>query len=189
MVLASGSGSNFQAILNAIDSGSLDASVSHLIASKPGIGAIQIASGARIPVSIMSARLCGSPAEFEKQLLQLLKDQNPALIVLAGWLLKIPSGVIQHFEGKIINIHPSLLPDYGGQGFYGIRVHQAVISDRRRISGCTVHLVTEEFDEGPVIARKQVPVYPEDSPETLASRVLEQEHQLLPATIQKLLHP
>lgn len=188
MVLASGSGSNFQAILNAIDSGSLDAYVSRLIVSKSGIGATTIAQKAGIPVSPLSARICGSPGEFEKQLTSALVDENPALIVLAGWLIKIPVGVIQRFEGKIINIHPSLLPDYGGQGFYGIRVHQAVISDRRTISGCSIHLVTEEFDEGPVIARKQVPVYETDTAETLAARVLEQEHQLLPATIQKLLH-
>lgn len=174
-VFASGSGSNFQAILDAIASGRLDASVSALIASKPGIGAILKAEKHGIPVFIGDAT-------------QALESSKPDLLVLAGYLKPIPSHIIEAFPNRILNIHPALLPNFGGKGMYGRHVHEAVIAAGEAESGCTVHIVTENYDEGPVLAQARVPVLPGDTAETLAARVLEQEHFLYPHIIQQVLH-
>lgn len=189
MVLASGSGSNFQAILDAIQHGTVDAQVSALIANRDGIGAISKANQAGIPTHIISPKAYTGESEFATALLDCLNALQPDLIVLAGYLVKVPREIIRHYAGKIINIHPSLLPLYGGKGFYGIRVHEAVLADGAAQSGCTVHIVTEEFDEGPILAQRVVSVTPDETPVSLAAKVLEQEHQLLPETIQRYLHP
>src|SRR5690606_26826505 len=107
--------------------------------------------------------------QFERALLDELLECNPDLIVLAGYLNQIPDEVINQFPHRIINIHPSLLPDYGGKGFYGIKVHQAVINDNKKESGCTVHWVTSNYDEGPIIAQTKVRVTENETPESLAS--------------------
>lgn len=187
VVLASGSGSNFQAILQAIDRGEVDADVVRLIASRPSIGAIEKANSAGITCTVVQRNQFTSVESFEKALLDEITASKPDLIVLAGYLVQIPVSVIRAFENKIINIHPSLLPDFGGKGYYGIKVHEAVIKAGRTESGCTVHLVTENYDEGPVLAQSRVPVLPNDTPESLASRVLAEEHKLLPKTIQSIL--
>ena len=105
------------------------------------------------------------------------------LLVLAGFLKLVPSGVIARYRGRIINVHPALLPAFGGKGMYGIRVHEAVLASGATESGCTVHLVDEEYDRGMILAQARVPVLPGDTPQSLASRVLEQEHRLLPAVV------
>jgi len=174
-VFASGSGSNFQAILDAIASGRLDASVCALIASKPGIGAIQKAEKQNIPVFIGEAD-------------QAIEFTNPDLLVLAGYLKPIPSHIIDAFPNRILNIHPALLPKFGGKGMYGRHVHEAVIAAGESESGCTVHIVTEHYDEGPILAQSRVPVFPDDTAETLATRVLAQEHHLFPLILQQVLH-
>lgn len=187
VVLASGSGSNFQAILNAIDRGEIDAEVVRLIASRPSIGAIEKASIANIPSSVIQKNQFDGSESFENALLNELSSANPDLVVLAGYLVQIPVSVIRAFENKIINIHPSLLPDFGGKGYYGNNVHEAVLKAGKRESGCTVHLVTENYDEGPILAQSKVPVLPSDTPDSLASRVLSEEHKLLPEIIQTIL--
>jgi formyltetrahydrofolate-dependent phosphoribosylglycinamide formyltransferase len=174
-VFASGSGSNFQAILDAIASGSLVASVCALVASKPGIGAIARAETHGIPVFIGDAQAA-------------IDATAPDLIALAGYLKQIPASLIDAFPGRIVNIHPALLPKFGGHGMYGRHVHTAVLAAGETESGCTVHLVTEHYDEGPILAQARVPVFPGDTPESLAARVLEQEHNLFPSTLQQLLH-
>lgn len=185
-VFASGSGSNFQAIIDAIASGNLDAQICGLIASKNNIGAIDKATKASIPHEVIR-KADFSDEGFAGCLLDILKKWQPDLVVLAGYLVKVPELVIKTYPGKIINIHPSLLPDYGGKGFYGLNVHQAVINDNRTESGCTVHIVTEQFDEGPILAQRKVSVLENDTPESLAARILIEEHQLLPETIRKIL--
>lgn len=187
VVLASGSGSNFQAILNAIDQGEVNARVVRLVASRPGIGAISKAESAGITTSVVQKSSFGSSQEFETALLDTIQSAKPDLIVLAGYLVQIPVAVIKAYSGRIINIHPSLLPDFGGKGYYGLKVHEAVVNSGRTVSGCTVHLVTENYDEGPILAQSTVSVDPTDTAETLAAKVLEQEHKLLPKTIQSLL--
>lgn len=184
VVLASGSGSNFQAIIDAVHRRDINANIVGLITNKSGIGAIKRAEKNSIPVKIISPDDSNS---FHKNLLETLLDWNPDLIVLAGFLRKIPNIVIEAFSGKIINIHPSLLPKYGGKGFYGKHVHQAVINAKETESGCTVHLVNEQYDAGSIIEQVVVPVLPTDDADTLAKRILEQEHKLLPKIINKIL--
>ena len=188
VVLASGSGSNFQAIIDAIQSGRIrGAAIAGLIAGKPGIRAAERAKSAGIPVNVLDPSLPESQAD--KQLSEYLEDRNPDLIVLAGYLKKIPDGIVRRYQNRIINIHPSLLPKYGGKGFYGSRVHSAVLEAGDRESGCTVHYVNEQYDQGDIIRQVRVPVKPDDSVETLSKRVLSKEHQLLPDVIDKLLNP
>ncbi len=183
VVFASGSGSNFQSIIDAVQRGDLVANINGLITDRPHIGAIQKAEKQNIPVQVISPDSC-TASEFEQKLLQQLAEWNTDLIVLAGYLKKIPLGVIQRYSNRILNIHPSLLPKFGGKGFYGLRVHQSVLDAGENKSGCTVHVVTEEFDQGPILAQISVPVFENDSPQQLAKRVLEQEHKLYPKIIQ-----
>lgn len=189
VVFASGSGSNFQAIIDAINTGQIRAEISGLIAGKPGIKAIERANNANIPIATLQPSAFPSDSDFTKALLEKLKEWDPKLIVLAGYLQKIPSEVIREYQGSIINIHPSLLPKYGGKGFYGLVVHKAVIDAGDEKSGCTIHMVTENYDEGPFLDRVEIDVLPDDTPETLAARVLEQEHRLLPEVIAKIINP
>jgi len=182
VVFASGSGTNFQSVIDAVNTGEIQAVIKGLVTNNPNAAAIERAKKNNIEVYIIRQNT-GS-----HQLLEKLQLWNPSLIVLAGFLKKIPEEIITEFEGKIINIHPSLLPKYGGKGYYGLHVHRAVLENNESETGCSVHLVTCEYDEGPVIARRKVPVYPDDTPEVLAQRVLKKEHELLPLVISKLLN-
>jgi len=180
---ASGSGTNFQSVIDAIEAGRLDARISGLISNTTGAGAIDRAKRHNIPTHVIDTN---DPAS-EKELLGLLASYDPSLNILAGYLKKIPDSVIQRYSGRIINIHPSLLPKYGGKGYYGMNVHRAVIENREKVSGCTVHFVDEIYDNGQVIEQVEVPVEQNDTPESLAKKILSREHELLPKTIQKLL--
>ena len=184
VVLASGSGTNFQAILDAIQTGSISANVSGLITNNPEARAIQRAHSHDIPVKIIST---ADREAYENQLLKTLLSWNPDLIVLAGFLKKIPESVVDAFDQKIINIHPALLPKFGGKGFYGARVHQAVIKAGEKESGCTVHYVNQHYDDGDIIEQVTVPVSSDDDAESLAKKVLQEEHKLLPRIINQLL--
>jgi formyltetrahydrofolate-dependent phosphoribosylglycinamide formyltransferase len=188
VVFASGSGSNFQAVIDAIEAEQIKhATIAGLIAGKPGIQAIERAYHAGIPVEVLDPT--ASDDQRYRQLSEKLAEWNPDLIVLAGFLRKIPDPIVKKFDQKIINIHPSLLPKYGGKGFYGSKVHAAVLDSGDRESGCTVHFVNEHYDQGSIIRQVRVPVKPSDTVESLAKRVLEKEHQLLPAVINELLNP
>lgn len=186
VVLASGSGSNFQAIIDAVKSGTIKGEIAGLISNKQDIGAVKRAQKNSIPVCIIPA---ASGTEFSGALHKQLAEWAPDLIVLAGYLRKIPDSIISRYPNKIINIHPSLLPKYGGKGFYGERVHKAVLHDKESVSGCTVHFVNEEYDSGDIIEQAEVPVLPSDTADSLANRILEQEHQLLPSVIAHFLNP
>lgn len=184
---ATGSGTNFQSVIDAIQSGKIDAQISGLITNKQHIGAVERAKNYDIPTKILAPSAFQKKANYEKQLLNTLQEWQPDLIVLAGYMLKIPETIIRSYQGKIINIHPSLLPKFGGKGFYGIKVHEAVLNSNETESGCSVHIVTEEYDQGPVIAQRTVPIHKSDTPAALANRVLEQEHLLLPEVVNKCL--
>jgi phosphoribosylglycinamide formyltransferase 1 len=187
VVFASGSGSNFQSIIDAIAKGELSAQCVGLICDREGIGAIDKARRVHIPVYVHRRK---DYQDFENYFLALFADLNalkPDLIVLAGYLSKIPSGIVEHWAGKIINIHPALLPKFGGKGFYGLFVHEAVLKASETQSGCTVHYVDEVYDHGSIIEQSVVPVIPGDTPESLQARVLEQEHIIYPKVIQQLL--
>lgn len=189
VVFASGTGTNFQAIIDAIEDGLItDARITGLIAGKSGIKAIDRAKNHNIPTQVVRKDRFGGEDEFAEKLLELLNQLDANLLVLAGYLQKIPSRVIRHYKGNIINIHPSLLPAYGGKGYYGKKVHQAVLANGESESGCTVHHVTDKYDDGPIIGQRKVQVREDDTPETLAERISAKEHELLPAVIQELIH-
>jgi phosphoribosylglycinamide formyltransferase 1 len=187
-VFASGGGTNFQALIDEINRGNLNAKLAGLISSRPDAGAIIRAESQGIPVTVVKQSDYSSEHTFGEELNRILKKWDPALIVLAGYMLKIPAVVIDAYPGRIINIHPALLPKFGGQGLYGIRVHRAVLAAGETMSGCSVHIVTKDYDEGPVVGQITVPVEPGDTPERLAARILNEEHKLLPRITGMLLN-
>lgn len=186
VVFASGSGTNFQAIIDAVENGRIDGCIRGLITNKPNIGAIKRALDHDIKYFVIAPADFSSAEEYTRKLLKRLDDWETDIIALAGYMIKVPTEVINRYEGRILNIHPALLPKYGGKGFYGPKVHQAVIENSETESGCTVHLVTEEYDDGPILAQRKVPVKNTDDASTLAKRILKQEHQLYPEVIAKL---
>ncbi len=188
VVFASGSGSNFLSIINSVESGDLKARLVGLISNKNGIGAIDHAKKNSIPNKVISSQEFDSHEKYTDVLISQLEEWGTDLIVLAGYLRKIPEQLIRKYPNRILNIHPSLLPKFGGKGFYGLKVHKAAINSGDTISGCTIHLVSEEYDEGPILAQKEVEILPDDTPETLAKRVLAQEHLLYPKVISNYLN-
>ncbi len=175
-VLASGSGTNLQALLDACVPPEPAAVV--LVASdKPGAGALARARQARVATHVIT-----DPDDGDA-LLAALTQVTAGLIVLAGYLKLIPGPVVEAYAGRMINIHPALLPSFGGKGMYGMRVHRAVLESGATVSGSTVHLVTTEYDRGPILAQWPVPVLADDTPDMLRDRVLATEHQLLPAVV------
>ena len=175
-VCVSGRGSNLDALVLALPVGG-PATVVLVISNRQQAGALDLAGQHGIPAAILADP--ANPAEW----LGLLRGATVDLVVLAGFLKQVPAEVVEAYAGRIINIHPALLPDHGGPGMYGRNVHRAVLARGDRESGATVHLVTPRYDEGPVLGQARVPVLPGDTPETLAARVLGMEHRLLPAAV------
>ena len=173
-VLVSGGGTNLQALLDALQNSPV-ARVVRVISSRPGASALERARRAGAATTVLT-----NPAD-PNELLVALRDAQ--LVVLAGYLKLVPPAVVAQFRGRMINIHPALLPDFGGPGMYGHHVHAAVLASGARESGATVHFVDEAFDRGDIIAQEKVRVEPADTPETLAARVLEAEHRLLPRVV------
>ena len=175
-VAASGRGSNLEALLGALGPGA-PAQVVLVLSDRPDAPALTRAADRGVPG--ITLRDPSNAGEW----LQALEGHAVDLLVLAGYLRLVPADVITHFRGRIINIHPALLPAFGGKGMYGRRVHQAVLASGARESGATVHLVDEVYDRGPVLGQARVPVLPGDDAESLAARVLKVEHRLLPAAV------
>lgn len=186
VVFASGSGTNFQSIIDAVENGDIAGRICGLITNKKGIQAIQRAKKHGIDHRYLNPPDFSSYSNYVEALQNQLKKWDPQLIALAGYMIKIPPEVIEEYNGQIVNIHPSLLPKYGGKGFYGMNVHQAVIENGETESGCTVHIVTEEYDKGPILGQRKVPVKKSDDPQTLAKRILKEEHKLFPEVIAQL---
>jgi formyltetrahydrofolate-dependent phosphoribosylglycinamide formyltransferase len=180
-ILASGSGSNLQAILDHLRSlgATSPAEVALVISDRAAAGALDRARAA----GILAVHL---PASESHTLAALLEAQAITHIALAGYLRLIPAEVIAAFEGRIVNVHPSLLPAFGGPGMYGRHVHEAVLRAGVRVSGPTVHFVDTRYDEGAIIAQQPVPVHADDTPATLAARVLAAEHHLYPRIVAAL---
>ena len=185
VIFASGSGTNMQAIIDEVKAGEIKAKIAGLIVNKPDIKAIERAKKFNIPVSIITDK---DEKSFTEKLGKQLKEWEPDLIVLAGFLKKIPNPIIKEYSDKIINIHPALLPKFGGKGYFGLHVHKAVLKSGDQETGCTVHYVNEEYDKGPIIEQAKVPVKLSDTPEILAKRVLKAEHKLLPSVIKQLIN-
>ena len=182
-VLASGSGSNLQAIIDRCADGSIAATVVLVMSNNRNAFALERATKAGIRAIHWSEKKAGSPEAFAEGLLELMRAERVDLVVLAGYMKLVPKPVVDTYKGRMLNIHPALLPKYGGKGFYGIHVHEAVLAAGDTESGATVHLVDPEYDRGPIILQERVPVKPGDTPETLRDRVLELEHRLLPEAI------
>ncbi|MDZ7291235.1 MAG: phosphoribosylglycinamide formyltransferase [candidate division KSB1 bacterium] len=183
-IFASGRGSNFQALLDAIAAKRLSAQVVLCVSNRPDAGALQIARSGNIPAVVIEEKHYATASEYEAELLEQLAKHEVNFIALAGFLRKIPIGVVRQFRHRIVNIHPALLPSFGGKGMYGHRVHEAVLEYGCKVSGATVHLVDEEYDTGPPILQRCVPVLDDDTPETLAARVLKVEHQIYAEALQ-----
>lgn len=183
--MVSGGGTNLQAILNKIDGGILkNCSVVTVISSNSKAYAIQRAKKRQIPVEVISRKNFESIEYYEDALISHMKKYDVQLVVLAGFLSLLGEGFIKEYRNAIINIHPSLIPSFCGKGFYGIIPHQKALEYGVKITGATVHFVEPEYDSGPIISQKAVDVMPNDTPETLQKRVMEQaEWDILPKAI------
>ncbi|MDZ7724670.1 MAG: phosphoribosylglycinamide formyltransferase [candidate division KSB1 bacterium] len=181
--LGSGRGSNIDSVYDAIQSGQLDAEIVGVISNNSTCGVMSKARDRGIQALHVSGKTCPNAREFEQRMLQILTDLNTELVVLAGYMKKVPTAVIQKYQNRILNIHPALLPAFGGKGLYGRHVHQAVLDYGAKVSGATVHLVDVEYDTGPPVVQECVPVYSDDTPDSLAARVLEVEHRILPRAV------
>jgi len=183
-VLVSGGGSNLQALLDAQYLGELGGGeIALVISSRPGVYALNRAEAAGVP-SVVIPRNNLNPEEFDAAILRELIKAKADLVVLAGFLSIIGPRVLERYEGKILNVHPSLIPSFCGPGMYGLKVHQAALEKGVKVTGATVHLVSEVVDGGDIILQKAVDVLPEDTPETLQRRVMEQaEWVLLPQAV------
>lgn len=182
-VFASGQGSNFEQFCIAQNNGDLSAQIGFLIAGKPGIGAIETANNFGIKHRVFNKNEFAGPEEYNRELLACLESNDISIIALAGWLQLIDSSIIKKFHNKIINIHPALLPFFGGKGMYGKHVHQAVWESGMLVSGATVHLVDLEFDHGRILLQESVQLTDEDTPESIAAKVLKIEHRIFPKAL------
>ena len=180
-VLLSGGGRTLENILEHIRAGSLNAEVAVVIASRPGIRGIEVGKAAGVPTHLVRPKEYPTVEAYSDAMVKLLDDARVDLILLAGFLSYwiIP----QRYLGRVMNIHPALLPSFGGKGMYGHHVHEAVLARGCKVSGCTVHFVDNEYDEGPIILQRSVPAYAEDTPDDLAARVFEQECIAYPEAI------
>ena len=184
-VFASGGGSNLQALIDRFNNPSSQSllRVALVISDRQHAGALARARAAGIEA--MHIQVAGRPAELSTlEMTAALDSADIDLIALAGYLRLVPSAIIKRYPDRIVNIHPALLPKFGGKGMYGMHVHQAVLDAGDTVSGATVHYVDEHYDEGRIIAQREVPVLPEDTAETLAARVLSVEHELYPDAIE-----
>ncbi|HIY97811.1 MAG TPA: phosphoribosylglycinamide formyltransferase [Firmicutes bacterium] len=185
-VFASGSGSDMQSVIDACESGQINGKVVAVIASRPGIFALERAAKHNIPSKVFSVKEYGSPEAKDGAIVEYLKPMGIDLIVLAGYLSIVSKPLLDMYEGRIINIHPSLIPRHCGKGMYGLHVHESVLASGDKVSGCTVHFVDSGTDTGKIIRQVTVPVEEGDTPETLQARVLVQEHKLLPQVVAEL---
>jgi phosphoribosylglycinamide formyltransferase 1 len=183
-VFASGRGSNFQALAEAISRKKIDAKIVVLISNNSDAGALSLARSLQIPALHLSQKQFPSQDAFTNEVLASLDSHGADFIVLAGYMKKLDPRIIRRYRNKILNVHPALLPAFGGQGMYGRHVHEAVIAQHAMRSGATVHIVDEEFDRGPIVLQESIPVEENDSPELLAAKVLAIEHRILPRAVE-----
>ena len=184
-VLVSGGGTNLQALIDAEQAGILgNGKISLVVASKPGVYALQRAEDNGIPSKVLPRKAFETIADYSKALADTLKEEKIDLVVLAGFLTIIDEQVYNAFPNRIINVHPALMPSFCGKGYYGLHVHEAALEKGVKVSGATVHIVTPECDAGPIILQKAVEVKPDDTPETLQQRIMEEaEWKILPEAV------
>ena len=182
-VLASGGGSNLQAIIDAVADGRLDAEIVLVISNNSRSTALKRARDAGIPATHISGATHPDP---DAAIADALANRGVELAALAGYMKKLGARALGRFPNRVVNIHPALLPKFGGRGMYGGRVHAAVLAAGERETGVTVHLANGEYDRGPIIAQSRLPVFADDTPETLAARVLEREHVFYPEILRRI---
>lgn len=177
-VMISGGGTNLQAIIDACEAGEISGKVEVVISNKDGVYGLVRAKNHGIPSFV---------TRDPQVILDILADCEINLVVLAGYIRKIPKAMIDRYPNRIVNVHPSLIPSFAGKGFYGVKVHEAAIERGVKISGATVHLVNEDLDAGPILEQEAVAVLSDDTPQVLQQRILEVEHRLLVRAIKNLL--
>jgi len=183
VILISGRGSNMISIVDAIRSGDLPVTVAAVISNRPDAAGLTFAQQAGIPTAVINHKDFDSRENFDQSLASKIDEYTPNLVVLAGFMRILTTEFVEHFAGKLVNIHPALLPK-----FKGLNTHQRAIDAGEKEHGASVHIVTPELDDGPVVMQARVPVLADDTEKSLAARVLEQEHKLYPAAINQLLN-
>ena len=180
-VLLSGTGRTLENLLAHRAAGDLEIDIPVVISSRPGVRGLEVAANAGIEAHVVSRRAYPTPSEMSARIRELLAPHRIDLILLAGFLSQLE--ILPEWEGRMLNIHPSLLPLFGGRGLYGARVHEAVLAAGMRETGCTVHLVNAEYDAGPIVLQRSLPVHDDDTPATLGARVFALECELYPEAI------
>ncbi len=190
LVCVSGGGTNLQALIDAIRTGKItDTEIVRVISNNPGAYALERAAAAGIEGVCVSPKEFSDREQFYDAFLEKVEEARPDLIVLAGFLVVIPGKLIQKYQNRILNIHPSLIPSFCGTGYYGLKVHEKVLERGVKITGATVHFVDEGTDTGPIVLQKAVAVVPGDTPKILQQRVMEEaEWELLPAAVNLFAH-
>ncbi len=179
-VFASGGGTNLQSLIDASKGMIFNGQVAAVISNNSGAYALERARKKNIPAYHISSKTHPERTELVSRLFEVFDESSINLVVLAGYMKLLPVEVVRKYRSRIINIHPALLPKYGGKGMYGTNVHKAVLESGDKISGATVHLVDEIYDHGAILIQRTVPVSPDGTPESLAARVLKVEHKILP---------
>lgn len=185
-ILASHRGTNFQAIINACRQGHLSASVTVAISNNSNATALTRAKNANIPALHLSGKTHPDPEQLDAAILEALKAHNVDLVVTVGYLKKLGKKTLAHYQNRVVNIHPSLLPAYGGKGMYGQKIHAAVLQNKDAETGITIHYLDEEYDTGDIIAQVRIPVSESDTVTTLEEKILLNEHPFLIATLNQL---
>jgi phosphoribosylglycinamide formyltransferase-1 len=180
-VLLSGGGTTLQNLIDRIADGRLAARIVQVISDQPDAYGLTRARAANLSAAVVSRKECGNREEFGRRIFDLIRQSQADLVCMAGFLQLLP--IPDDFRGRVMNIHPALLPAYGGKGMYGRRVHEAVLAAGENVSGCTVHFADNEYDHGPTILQRTVTVHSDDTPETLAARVFAQECEAYPEAI------
>ena len=185
VVLVSGGGTNLQAIIDRVADGTLDnVVIAGVISNNPGVFALERAARAGIPAYVVSPKDFPDRGAFNLALKERVDSLGADLVVLAGCLVRIPEALVDAYPNRIINIHPALIPAFSGAGFYGLHVHEAALARGVKISGATVHFVSQDLDAGPILLQKAVAVLPDDTPKSLQQRIMEEaEWKLLPEAI------
>lgn len=184
--LASHGGSNVQAVIDACRSGSIDAEPRVIISNNELAGVLDRARSEGISWYHLSGRTHPDPAALDAAIRDSLGRHEVDVVLLAGYMKKLGPMTLERYRGRILNIHPALLPKFGGRGMYGLKVHEAVLEAGDEVTGATVHIVDAEYDRGPILAQAEVPVKPGETPEVLAARVLELEHTLYIEVLQRI---
>jgi len=184
--LASHHGSNMQAVVAACRAGYLRATPCVVISNNSQAEALAWARQAGLPAYHLSTTTHPAPEQLDAEILRLLRHHQVELVILAGYLRKLGPRTLQHYQNRVINIHPALLPRFGGQGMHGLAVHAAVLAAGERETGVTIHLVDSEYDHGAILAQCRVPIQPGDTADSLARRVLAREHEFLVETVGRI---